>query len=90
MSKSTRFQNYCILTLAHPLEGRPLSEQLSDEVCDAIGAQHAPEGFVLRSTLQYRDTNGKRRIHATYARSKPLPFPTDEPPVITVQWKVPS
>lgn len=90
MNKPVFSQNYCTLTLAHPLEDRPLSEQLSDDACDDLGRQSTPEGFVLRTTIQFRDASGKRRIRATYARLDPVPFPTDTPPVMTAQLKVPS
>lgn len=80
MSKPSPFKNHWATVLPHPLAGKPLSEQVSDEVCDALAKEATPEGFALRTTVQCRDKTGKRIIRATFSRIVPLPFAFDAPP----------
>lgn len=86
--KLSPFANRWTTTLAHPLEGRPLSEQVSDEECDKLAQAKAPEGFVLHTVVQGRDKKGVRVLQATFARIEPVAFNTDRVPYpITVRME---
>lgn len=66
--------NTWTITIPHPLEGRPLTEQITDAEADAFAASQAPEGFHLEGPcVQGRDRHLRRVLVVTYLRDVPNP-----------------
>jgi len=65
-------RNHWMVFIPHPLQGKPLTEQVTDESCDEYASKAAPDGWHLsHPTIQGRDRKGNRVLRAVYQRSNP-------------------
>lgn len=58
------------VVIPHPLEGQPLTVQVSDQICDEYARKAAPEGWVLnRPVIQGRDRHLRRVLRVIYEKA---------------------
>lgn len=58
-------RNIWKINVPHPLEGRPLTEQITNQEADAYVASLAPEGWVVSGKPVQGRTRGGRRVICT-------------------------